>query len=177
MSAPYNGVAANATGTVVSATVPADGDIDNASILNAGTMNLADWGQRLADIALNLGATQLSSSSSSFSTTSGTLVDVTNLTATLTVHGRPVLVLIQPDGSGSAAFFANTGATVSFDLQRDGSTIAAWECSFGAGNEVPMGFPYVDVPSAGSHTYKVKASVGGGATLTIANFKLRAVEL
>ena len=40
---------------------------------------------------------QISSSSSTFSTTSLSPTDVTNLSVTITTTGRPVLLMLQPD--------------------------------------------------------------------------------
>src|SRR5579872_2634608 len=57
MAHSYNGVAANATGTTVTVMQPDDGDNDNAAAQNTQGSRLADWLQRLANIALNIGAT------------------------------------------------------------------------------------------------------------------------
>lgn len=52
MSSSYNGNAANATGTQVTITQPSDTDALTAASSNVGSAKLADWTQRLADLAL-----------------------------------------------------------------------------------------------------------------------------
>lgn len=57
MSVPYNGNASNATGTQVTITDPVDGDDLTAASGTLPWNKLADWMQRLADIALNIATT------------------------------------------------------------------------------------------------------------------------
>jgi hypothetical protein len=54
MPTTYNAVAANATGTAVTVTSPNDGEALTAASANTPMQRLADWVQRLADIALPL---------------------------------------------------------------------------------------------------------------------------
>lgn len=121
---------------------------------------------------------QVSSSSGSFTTTSGTLVDVTNLSVTITTTGRPVMLILQPvAGTTQAAIgVSRTGASpadgfLAFD--RDGSSIASVELnsvstgSTGAAwRGPPGGMVYLDpAPTAASHTYKLQASAVAGSVL------------
>lgn len=57
MPASYNGNAANATGSQVTITNPADGDTDNAASVTIFSKLLADWGQRFLNYFL--GATPI----------------------------------------------------------------------------------------------------------------------
>jgi hypothetical protein len=117
--------------------------------------------------------TVVSSSSGAFSTTSGTATAVTNLSNTITTVGKPVMVFCQPDGSGSIARFHNSGnTTANVYLYRDGSLIAQWGAGVpasitGTFDWQPSLVSFQDSPSAGSHTYVVKVSIGGGGTSTI----------
>lgn len=126
---------------------------------------------------------QVSSSSGSFSTSSGSNVDVTNLSVTITTTGRPVvLTLIQAQAASTQAYLAVTlsnqgellllrGATVIADMQMemDGS---------GTNLITPLGsFFHIDVIGAGTYTYKVQAAISGGGTLRVNQATLFAYEL
>jgi len=56
---------------------------------------------RSVSSSVGAGGVAISSSSGNFTTTSSTLTAVTNLSISITTTGRPVLLLIQPDGSGA----------------------------------------------------------------------------
>lgn len=140
---------------------------------------------------------QISASSGSFSLNgfpSGTTpTDVTNLSVTITTTGRPVFVGMIP-GSSSAASVAHTWASlltstawrIIFD--RSGTTIAnhyfGVTTSTGSGGSIHIAdyacsaFNIVDVPSAGTYTYKVQmASTATSFTGYVTNCKLIAYEL
>lgn len=57
MSTPYNGNASNATGTQVTVTDPVNGDALTAASGTLPWNKLADWAQRLLDLALAIGST------------------------------------------------------------------------------------------------------------------------
>lgn len=135
----------------------------------------------------------LSSSSSTFTTTSISATDVTNLSVSLTVSGnRPVLLALIADGSSNSAFFqVETGAsslaiidgTILF--KRDGTTISELiknqsrlVADFDIADRYPPGaFMVFDYPTAGTYTYKVQAFVGSTQyTLTCQYMKLLAME-
>jgi hypothetical protein len=126
------------------------------------------------------------------STTSATYVDVTNLTVTITTTGRPVTVMLQPDGSVSgpgllqsegttdntAAFYAiNRGGAVIFEtgiavnVGASGSTTTT--ISFPAGSLF-----FVDPVGAGTYTYKVQFKRNSATDTAKINYcKLVAFEL
>jgi hypothetical protein len=111
---------------------------------------------------------------------------VTNLSVTLTTTGRPVMLMLQDDGSGggslasvgdlttltsaetltallTGAFFRGTTQLSTMELfwesvlnQASGGVV------FGGQNYVPVGmFNQIDFPSAGTYTYTFKVSFSG----------------
>lgn len=130
---------------------------------------------------------QLSSSSGSFSTTSSTYVDVTNLSVTLTTHGNPVLLLLVPTTSASYVKIAGNPGSIDLKYVRttDGSDTDvtsdirfAFNYSSSITAEIPPGgFGMVDIPAAGQHTYKVQVKRNGNTTAGVQEVKLFAVEL
>lgn len=140
---------------------------------------------------------QSSSSSGSFTTTSTSFVDVTNLSVSITTTGRPVIVMVIDDGAntsqsliGCQTAFGVAAITASciFTIIRDaaGTPVSIYTSSLqisGASSTVigifqPVNIIYMDVPSAGAHTYKVGAETGGAnmvASLKLA--RLVAYEL
>lgn len=109
---------------------------------------------------------QISSSCGSFSTTSTTAVDVTNLTVTITTSGRPVFIGLQATNSGGNIQIASTisgGSTcqATFQFLRATSAISVIPLTniFPANTEpvmqyTPGSFWFLDTPSAGTYTYK-----------------------
>jgi hypothetical protein len=142
-----------------------------------------------------IGDIAVSSSTSSFSTSSGSLVAVTNAIVTITTVGRPVMVTLIPDGTSSSAFIsvswntstANYALAGTFEIFRDGSAISYHELGVGGFNsgtnllsnyQLPGSITYVDFPSAGAHTYQLKAqAAGGGAGVGVNNCSLVAYEM
>lgn len=135
---------------------------------------------------------QISSSSGSFSTTSATAVDVTNLSVTISSTGRPIMVFAVSDGTGSVSRFGASRAAAGFDtglyisIERNGSEI--WDSQLSvtganyAGRSVyhPPGIIHtIDAVAAGTYTYKIRARVfyNPDDTAVVENIKLVAYEL
>lgn len=117
---------------------------------------------------------QVSNSSGSFTTTSTSYVDVTNLSVTLTTTGRPVILNIQPDGLATAATSVTAGSTMTHKYVRASTDISIWRTTSG---ELPMGALFIDANlGAGTYTYKVQVLVSGG-TGAVTNMRLVAYEL
>ncbi len=119
---------------------------------------------------------QVSGSSSNFGTTSATYVDVVNLTVTITTTGRPVMLFLIPDGSASPMLMNNSSASAAIQIQmlRGATAIGAWQ----AGNiTAPVAIQIVDVPAAGTYTYKIQALAAAGGTAFLEFVKLAAYEL
>jgi hypothetical protein len=121
----------------------------------------------------------VSSSSGSYTTTSGTFADVTNLTVTATTTGRPVVIFLQSAASSFGSFdvtetSASFPCTGQAQILRDTSNqVAGFQfgqfSATGTGiQKVPAGYMAVDSgASAGSHTWKVQARVAAGTTGTV----------
>lgn len=137
---------------------------------------------------------KLSSSSSTFTTTSTSFVDVTNLSLSFKTTGRPVIVGLVADGSSGASqsyiggsATAVTTAGVRLKILRDAVVVAEVEQQVAAAlNAAPYLWTYsppsslwgIDVPSAGTYTYKVQALViNSSITGSVIRSKLAIYEL
>jgi hypothetical protein len=130
---------------------------------------------------------QVSGSSGAFSTTSTTGVDVTGLSVTITTTGRPVALLLQPDGDtvnpsyvGGASAASLLEATMYFLRGATVITRALVGGPVPGTVYVPPGvLSFVDTPTAGTYTYKVqaKSDAGGNTTVYVRRCKLVAYEL
>lgn len=148
-------------------TVDTSGNISGyAPIANGITRsNLAAVGQ------------QVSLSSGNFSTTSESAVAVTHLSVSITTSGRPVMVMVQPDGVG-AAFFSAASTYMNVSVYRGGVSQIQFE--FGDQSETtlyPGCLTWLDTPSAGTYTYAIYVASGNGNTIKVNDCVLVAYEL
>lgn len=134
---------------------------------------------------------QISSSCGTFSTTSTSYVDVTNLTVTITTTGRPVYVGLISDGTGtnlamlSTANTSGTSTEANFKILRDAVDVAFYRLSnLSPTGSIAMRVPssclmIIDVVAAGTYVYKVQAlsTSGGTMTTSLHTSKLIAYEL
>lgn len=120
------------------------------------------------------GGVAMSSSSGAFSVTSTSPVAVTNLSTTITTSGRPVQIMLVPDGTsngsnvGISAINNTNFDTGYFYIYRNGSEIARINPrmdisnaadSFAIGLYVPAGsVNHIDPVAAGTYTYAIYAS-------------------
>lgn len=128
---------------------------------------------------------QLSSTSAGENIVSGTLVDVTNLSVTITTTGRPVYItLIAADADLANIVIAGSVANIfaTMALLRDSTEIKKDEMgpavARGASYYLKMApgrLSHIDIVGAGTYTYKVQAATSG--TVTFSNVKLLAYEL
>ena len=116
---------------------------------------------------------QVSDSSGAFSTASGTYVNVTNLSVTITTTGRPVMLMLMSAGS-PVGYMMTAGDFGYLNLMRDTTQIA--ELLVESGNPLPFTSVHLDVVAAGSYTYKVQAKTDG-TLIGIYAMKLVAFEL
>ncbi|SRR6266849_118349 len=123
-----------------------------------------------------------SGSSGGFTTVSNVGVPVFPLSVTFTTTGHPVLIMIQPDGSGGTpgTFGHNTtGQTSTFTVLIDGAaTVAFWEWTPNVGAGAEFIFPSLVAmysPPAGAHTFALFAATFGG-TLSITDCVLAVKE-
>jgi len=132
---------------------------------------------------------QISASSGSFSTTSSSTVDITNLSVTLTTTGRPVRLFLQ--GTNSIGInnircedvSANGTCQGIFNFDRGGTVISAEFFGVSGGTQtdtfIPSSsFSALDVVVAGTYTYKGRIKINSASdTVHVTNVKLVAYEL
>lgn len=160
-------------------------------VITAGVIGVKNLGITTAQLAnasvthAKLSAFDLQASSTiSFSTTSLSYVPVTGLSITITTTGRPVYVLLVPDGSGTEGYLFNNGADVSIGIRRDSQSPYFFETSMKAGTGAILVLPpgaisAIDgAATAGSHTYQVYARLNGvGGAISFTRLKLQAYEI
>lgn len=164
---------------------------DETSIHNtSGTLSVKDGGVTRAKLAA-LGQQISSSGSGTFSTSSGSLTDVTNLSVSITTTGRMVHLALIDDNSGTASIVTvqasgnNQTASCQFAFDRGGSTLALMQAGhfWSSGTTLdsdwyPVStFQYFDVVAAGTYTYKFQAKNLSNATCSVQHAKLVAYEL
>lgn len=162
--------------------------VDNSSIeVSSNTIQVKALGITKPMLAA-LGQ-QVSSSCGDFFTTSTSFVDVTNLSVSITTTGRPVMIMIIPDGAGVSYFGISRGASAgdaSFKLLRGATTVGipylfydSNGATTGAIVQLPPGaLNTVDIPSAGTYTYKLQAkSSVASVTSEVFGCKLLVYEL
>lgn len=169
--------------------------LDNSNIQTGGiaTANYADVsvtkaklgtvGQQVSSAAPAIGA---------YTNATTSYTDITNLSATITTVGRPVILFIQADtdatGIGSFDIFANSAVTNiggHVKLIRDSTDIAihSYQMSQPTASttfilSVPVSLAFLDAPSAGTYTYKLQAkAIATSTTIRVARVKLVAYEL
>lgn len=134
---------------------------------------------------------QVSTGSGGFTHTGNTTVTaVTNLSVTITTSGRPVMLMLQADGSGNftdISYFPGSGPAQECQLIfKRGSTTLSKTAIFtnqitGGGNflAIPPGAcSYLDVISAGTYTYTFNVQLGSsGDSVIIDQCVLVAYEL
>lgn len=129
---------------------------------------------------------QISSSSGSFATSSATLSAVTNLSVGITTSGRPVMLMIQDDGSTNESFIglvsgANTSVSADYALFRGTTQLTLMIIENNNASQTfvpPSSLIFLDTPSAGSYTYTLKAACSNGSSNAfVRNSVLVAYEL
>ena len=130
------------------------------------------------------------SSPATFSTTSTTMVDVTNLTVTITTTGRPVFIGLINDGTNTGASFIGASAAasnienVTISINKNGSELIRQVYDIQAGSSTitlinyPVStFSHIDTPSIGTYTYKIQMLSSNANTAQIVRARLIAYEL
>lgn len=167
------------------------GTVTTTQILN-GTLVNADISTGASISRSKLGTVNYvvsTSGSGSFTTSSTTYVDVTNLTASITTTGNPVEITLTVEDVSQFGYYgpSRTGATLatmSIKALRDATNIGqtiAW--MQGASGNLASLLPYgslrfIDTPAAGTYTYKLQALVDNASTVGTFSFvKLMVREL
>lgn len=174
-------------GTSLTSFVPADNSISSSKLLNN---SITQSKKEIRSVGTTVGAGGLAVSNAcvSYSTTSSSYADVTNLTVTITTLGNPVVLTLKNDEPLNFSYillskYANTASANVF-LQRNTDDIGlhTLEISIGGATSVskkvpPGSIQFIDTPVAGTYTYKILAATISSATLTFTNIKLTAREL
>lgn len=131
--------------------------------------------------------TASSSASGGFTTSSTSFVQPTNLSRSITTSGRPVLVMVQPDGVSSSCGFEVDGAgsvaigyvSVSRGASVLGiSTISSSVTGSPSITVPPSSIIAFDTPASGTYTYTIKIRVDNAAyTMAANNMRLVVMEL
>jgi len=178
---PAAGLASNSVTTVkiadanVTTDKIADANVTTAKILDANvtTSKIADAAITQAKRA-SLGQ-QISSSSGTYSTTSTSVVAVTNLTLSITTTGRPVMLMLISDVGVSSFVISYLGSTFYFYR---GSTELSQNSMDATDLMLPAGcFAFVDIVAAGTYTYTFRGRCSIGGSIGIRNCRLVAFEL
>lgn len=136
---------------------------------------------RSTGTTVGTGGVAISNIVSSFSTTSISPVDVTNLSVTITTSGRPVYVGLM-DGLMGISAGTSGGCVFNVLLLRGSTAISISGIAINATTFNELVIPtssmnFVDVIGAGTYTYKAQISVASGATGIVENAYLIAYEL
>lgn len=151
----------------------ADSNVTTAKIAdsNVTTAKLANGAVTPVKITQNYSI----SSATSFSTTSGSYVAVTNASTSITTVGSKLIeIKLIPDSSGAG--FYSTGSGFLYRIKRDSTVIAEVVIVSGSSTS-PLNV--IDVnPAAGTYTYslEVSADVFGG-TISVLAMKMLVIEL
>lgn len=181
--------------------VPATLTSNQLSVGAVATTNLADGSVTLPKLAARVvgttvpaGGIALSASSGSFSWNGTTWADVPNLSVTIETTGRPVWVCLVASTAASGEAYIRTyrsavdynEALAHFALIRDEGTVTIQnlEVHHGSGSGKVIAVPpssiaFIDFPSAGQHTYRlrVRNHYSGNVSVMVVHCRLLVYEL
>lgn len=151
---------------------------DASGIAPIGSVTQNLLAPRASGTTVVAGGVIKTSSSGSFTASSSSFVNVTNLSGTITTTGRPVMLIVQSDGSGSAPFI--TPGSGLLDLQFFNNTssgeVGRFEFNGADSGEYPVSFSLLDFPPAGTYNYLVRAKATGTSGV-VAFVRLVAFEI
>lgn len=166
--------------------------IPNLSITTAKIAALAVTRAKLAAVG-----EQVSNAQPGQGTASATYIDINNMTVTITTTGRPVIVSMQSDGTGTPAFLQSTHLASPFSsgvgylrfvrvLSGTPTTISDHILSYsmpGVTSTTYIDWPatiiHLDIPAAGTYTYKAQFKTTGDVQqqFSVNNVRMVAYEL
>ncbi len=160
---------ANSIGTIMSPT---------------GANAVANTRTRSVGSSVGAGGVALSASSGAFSSVAPASGLVTNLSVTLTTTGRPIRILLVPDGTTNSldvrglTNIGNINAQLVYrrDATAIGSILIAANSTGGNITATAPSLEVLDTPGVGTYTYTVRCDTTA-ATMQVANAKLLAYEL
>ena len=166
--------------------------IDNLAVTTGKIADSAVTTDKIADGAVTAAkfapVGQQISAAGGGSTTSATLVDVTNLSVPITTGGKAVFIQLMNDGANSGdSYIGNNGAANQVEtivaLLRDGSELMRYSYALRASAGTydirfpTSSFSFIDVPAAGTYTYKIQFLSTFGTTAVVSRAKLIAYEI
>lgn len=170
---------------------PPAGSITNA-MLGTGIVAQGNLASRSIGTSVSAGGIAVSASSGSFSTTSTTAVSVTNLSVTIVTTGRPVMLMLIPDGTTTGTLGINSSGArntcwVIYTISSSGGNSYTSGIYTGSNNvtanlinyQAPAIVNALDIVSAGTYTYSVSMYVAPNTSQTgyCNNCKLVAYEI
>jgi hypothetical protein len=172
--------------------VTVDTDVDNSTLEVSGTTVRVKAGGSTKPKLAALGQ-QLSSNSNSFSGTSTTWANITDLVVTLTSTGRPIMLLCIAGSSnakwgisrvavGAGTTFGELRIAVSGDATANIAVTRFGGHTAGSTTDLyypPSIYSHIYVPAAGTYTFQIQYQVNGGSgdTLYATDMQLVAYEL
>lgn len=150
------------------------------AMTSTGANSIANSRTRATGTTVAAGGVALSGSSGSFSTTSLTPADVTNLSVTITSTGRPIQIgLVCDETNAFCRFSIGGGGTATIFIYRD-STLISSNDILGDISIPPSSVNMTDFPAAGTYTYKIQLGLAfqpGGAQAFLQFARLCVYEL
>jgi len=151
-----------------------------SSMTSTGANAVANSRTRATGTTVAAGGVALSGSSNSFSTSSLTPSDVTNLSVTITSTGRPIQIgLICDETNAFCRFSIDGGGTATIFIYRDSTLISSTDI-LGDISIPPSSVNMIDFPAAGTYTYKIQLGLAfqpGGAQAFLQFARLCVYEL
>lgn len=129
-----------------------------------------------------------SSSCASFTGSATVSTDVTNLSVSITTKGNPVVLILSSDLSGGLSYIQTSSGSVTIcetfiNVVKDSGLISQFVVLYrGASSStvqaISQGITLMDIPTAGTHVYKIQYFVDvSGTTAGFNNLTLTAYEL
>lgn len=125
---------------------------------------------------------QESTSCGSFSSTSASYVDITNLSVSITTTGKRVSIELMADGdtTNRAIFGVAGGDSLFFQIYRDSTVICTTGAIAPSGASVNLpvsSVTFKEKPAAGTYTYKIQGKTSSGSLWSVSRAKLIVYEM
>jgi len=161
----------------------ATGAVSSTEILD-NTITQVDRAVKTAGTPATLGNVALSADTGAAELvfTTASTGDLVNNSVTITTQGGPVLISMQAGTSSTNTYIECEELTTdpcTLEVDKGGGTLIKVPFYTQAGKYrlPPAAFNFIDVPGAGTYTYKIKYDVGSATALRILNVRLMAHEL
>lgn len=161
-----------------------DVTVDNSTIeIASDTLKVKDGGISLTKLASRPTGTSVAANGVAVSTGTGALTstssstyaDISGLSVTITTTGRPVVVGLMSSVTGTDAGIYCGGGIGTIAIYNGASALTY--AQVGSSVVPPGALNAVAFPSAGTHTFQVKAKKGTGSFTYLENVKLFAYEI